>query len=287
MANLIYPVLRRAEFSLPTGKIKEDNAKRIAEEIKNSWQSIIAKHSSAIKSVLDIDSIVVGNDREKDALVTEDGFDAFIVDNPIITAQWQSYTFEVRTTIAVCYQEKSTKNWTRVSLTEPISEDNSDFKVLKSLYHKIADKCCSISHKEFTNIVESNEAGDFEVMTFGVEDENLGSYLEEIDDQSIKLKDLFAKPENKELIQNYYSSLFNINLDEVSGNNEDNYWLGANSSLLSSKGYFDNNNVLYKVLYDENNNSLFAWGLGYENSEEKELAHLSSLQIAKLYAKRI
>ncbi|WP_299111459.1 hypothetical protein [uncultured Winogradskyella sp.] len=295
MANLIYPVLRRAEFSQPEENLNKKVARQIATEIKNSWKSLSQKHIDVVKKILDSDLVEIDykQNKEKDARLTEEGLSAFVVDNPVINAQWKNYSFQIRTTIAVCHQESSTKNWTRVSLNNPISKENKDFKKLKEFYKKIASDCCTISHKEFSEIVSKKQQsrpdaiGDFTILTFGVEDEKLGQYLELFDDTDLMLKDLFQNKEAKNLIGDYYKRLFGKNKSDLLKNlSRENFWMTANSNLVNNEGYFENSNVLYKIML-QNNDSIFAYGLGHENSEEKELAKLSSLKIGKHYAKNI
>lgn len=293
MTSLIYPVLRRAEFTQPKENLKEVVAKNIASEIQNSWKSLTDKYIKAIgKIVSDEVEIDTLNDKEAGARLTEEGYSAFVVDNPTIKAKWKSYTFQIRTTIAVCHKESSTKNWTRVSLNDPIKRDNSDFKELKKLYQEIASECCTISHKEISKVIKDKQKktpkafGDFTVLTFGVEDERLGHYLDLFDDTDLMLKDLFKDKEAKDLISGYYKSLFGKNKSDMLKNeNPKNFWMSSKSNLVNREGYFDNSNVLYKIML--NDDSIFALGLGHENSNDKELANLSSLKVAKLYAKNI
>ena len=294
MENLLYPVLRKAEFSQPREDLEKGAAKLIAENIQGLWELLSQKYISRIKKIIETDSVWVDADEnlENESILREEGFSAFIVDNPVISAQWKSYVFQIRTTIAVCHKGASTKNWTRVSLLNPIKKDNDSILELNKVYDKIAAACCKISHNEFRNVVKSVQEkepkalGDFTIMTFGVRDKKLGEYLDLFDDVDLKFKEFYNNyNEGKELIEDYYISLFDKSPNELFRENENNFWINTTSGVINDEGYVDSNNVLYKV--KRNKKSIFAFGLGSDESKDGILANRSSLKVAKFYAKTI
>ncbi len=232
--------------------------------------------------------------------MVEEGYDTYFVDNPIILANWESYHFKIRISTAVCFKNASTKNWTRISLDKPVSKDDKNLDTLSKLYNQITDVCCSISHKNFSSIVQnelnqnSKMLDDFKIFTFGVKDEQLGEFLENLDDVDLQIRDLFTENDSAEkIIKDYYTSLFTASSNDIIEENKYNFWMSSRTNVLKSKWndqginkkYYDYNNVLYKIMV--NDNGIIALGMGYEDSMNKEIAHLSTLQIARLYGKNI
>ena len=294
MEQLIYPVLRKADFSFPQETINKPEALKISKHVEEKLKTEIDKYITAVRNVVidNGDSIVDCKMTEnQETRIIEEGDFAYIIDNPILEAKWEEFIFRIRITIAVCYKQMSTKSWTRVSLKNGISKNDKDFNKLNNFYQNIASACCNVSHNLVSDVITNNQkkspksVGDFSIMTFGVQDQLLGKYLELFDDADLKLKELFQKEEAKKLILGYYDSFFNKTSNELSLINNDNYWINTSSSLLDQNGYVVNNNVLYKIIVKDNN--LFALGLGHDDSFDGSLASISSLKVAKFFAKDI
>jgi len=286
-----FPVYRKAEFMLAENHLKKAEAKEISQAIRDKWASMIDIYTKRINQIDGIDDTPISLDTET-TRVEEEGDTAYIVDNPVIIAKWKSFNFKIRTTIAVCYKESSTKNWTRVSLEDGISlEDNSNLDIIKKLYDEIANICCEINHRVFATTLEelydrkAKSVGDFTIITFGVRDKQLGKYLELFDDVDLRLKELFTNESAKNLIENYFKDLHNRNSEDFHINDKNNYWIKSSSNVLDEDNYLLNSNVLYNI--NVKKNGIFAFGLGADESVDGSLANLSSLKLAKFYAKEI
>ncbi|MFY0602940.1 MAG: hypothetical protein JXQ93_03255 [Flavobacteriaceae bacterium] len=288
--TVAYPVYRKADFLLPEDSLRKNEARKIANEVQTEWSSMLDLFVQKINNVAGVTNTSVLDTEE--TRLAEDGDTAYVVDNPTILAEWESFTFKIRTTIAVCYQESSTKNWTRVSIKDGISLNDPKLEDLKKKYDEIADLCCGINNDVFTKILAekfnkaAESVGDFTIMTFGVRDEMLGKYLELFDDVDLKLTELFTdKKEAKKLIESYYKNLFKIKTKDFYTNDDNNYWIKSSSNILNEEDYLVNSNVLYNI--NVKDNGIFAFGLGADDSPEGSLANLSSLKLAKFYAKEI
>ncbi|PTX58586.1 hypothetical protein C8N46_11377 [Kordia periserrulae] len=294
MNNLSYPVLRKAEFCLPVKNISKSKAKVLASKIEDEWDSISKQYLLKAEEILGDQNVTVKTPKHQKNLtrMLEEGKTAYVVDYPVISAKWETYTFNIRTTIAVCYKDSSTKNWTRVSLLEPVSLNDSKLSNIKEKYEQIANAYCSITHNLFSKTLEdsfnqkSKYVGDFTVLTFGVRDKQLGKYLDLFDDLDLQLKELFTKKSTAEnIIKGYYKNLFNKgeNIFEISNNK--NYWVKSSSNIVDEDDYAKNSNVLYNI--NVNENGIMAFGLGSDDSAEGNLANVSSLKLARFYAKEI
>jgi len=287
---LIKPVYREAEFCKPKKVLSKKFAEKIAREMNSKWAEITSKQVKAIIACFEgvrIDKNF--NKEEQISRIVDENDGAIIVDNPTIQFELNSYTFKIRTTIAICYEGTSTKIWTRVLLDEEIA-NYDNIESLQDIYQKIGEECCKINKDYFSKIIieaqekSPEDLGKFIIMTFGVEDEKLGQYLELFDDPNLKLRDLFSTNKGaKKLFQNYYKTLFNKN--DILQETDDDFWMTTAPSIVTKDGYLESNNVLFKIKVEDD--GLFALGLGYDDSNDGVLAKLSSLDIAKLYAKKI
>jgi len=289
MEQTIYPVLRKAELSLPSIGIQKSTAKHVATILKKAISNEMTVYLSEIQKIEGI--TIIDIDKEESSRIVPEGTISYVVDSPKITAKWGSYLFEIRMTTAVCYQDSSTKNWCRISIPQGVNHYDKNLASLKLIYDKLAAVCCNISKNIFEDILisESNQSiktnGSFTVITFGVNDDQLGAHLDKFDDIDLRLKDLFSKDEKaKELITKYYRSLFNIG-DIPLSQDDNNFWLTSPIDTISPEGFLDDRNALYNIIVSEN--EVLALGLVHDTSEDKKLANLSSLNVARIFGKEI
>ena len=293
MSDLVHPVLRKAEFINPSRSLREATAKRIAESLKENSEQIINKNIDAIQHLNGFSNVgLCDSAKEHTARVVKEGHGAYVFDNPVIEAKWESEVFKIRSSVAVCYKGTTTKNWTRVTLENGISKNSDKLPRLKKVYNELAAVCCRTNHNIVSDLLEKSyklspvQIGDFTVMTFGVQDEKLGQYLDLFDDPDMRLKELFTtNPEVKVLFKDYFKTLFDKDEKYLMKEGANDFWMNSATSIVKKDGYLDNSNVIFKISLQDN--SLFALGIGHDESRENELARLSSLAVARFYSKEI
>ncbi len=295
MSTVLHPVIRKATISRPEHTL-EKGADRVAQELCASWPNNAVKFVERIEEVLGKGAIVQDASMLQEKVRIEDeGTATVVVDYPKMSAQWKGYSFDIRNTVAICRKEASTKNWTRVYLSQGLSYgDKTAIGELKDVYDKLASTCSKQSHSIFEEVVETlykdnkvHSIGDFKILTFGIEDDNLGQYLDLFEDVDLKLKDLFTKnAPARDWIKTYYENLFGPDSVTFEGNDRTNHWLTSVSDYVSKAGFVEEGRALYNIKVDKD--GIFALGIGHDVSGERaSIARLSSLKIARYFGLEI
>lgn len=297
MSTLLHPVMRKATISRPQDTLKE-RADHVAASLCASWKTNASDYVELINGLLGKDAVdQAASLSTQEARIEDEGESTVVVDYPMITAKWKDYSFEIRTTVAICRKEASTKNWTRVSVADGLSysdEEKETVRELQGMYDKLATKCSTLSHDIFEQVVESLYAGNkvesignFTIMTFGIQDDQLGQYLDLFDDVDLKLKDLFTQnAEAKKLIRSYYENLFGRGKVNFNPTNGESYWLRSVSDYVSQEGFVEEGKALYNIKVDED--QIFALGIGHDvPGASTSIAKLSSLKVARYFGLEI
>ncbi len=289
MKDKVYPVLRKATFSYPANGLSKVQARNLSSNICKNWKENCKGLIESLSEISNLTNIkLVDNQFGR---VEEEGFTAFVVDHPLIIAEYKNHKISIRNSIAVCYQESSTKIWTRSSLIDGIEINNKDFKELNKIYDLIANQCCNVGEKVFVKSYENkfkdtpSRIGNFTVFTFGISNSNIGKYLDLFDDIDLKFKELITNDKAaKNLFKTSYNELFGLKKLQPE-ETDNNYWLTDSTSFKDEEGSIEESNVLYNIRIEKN--KIFAFGLGHDTSSDGALANISSLRIARYYAKEI
>lgn len=290
----VYPALRKTFFSVPTRKMHDKTKKALKDELEENSTSLTEQHMDAIKNITKNDNIVVIPIRNaKDENRYGYRFSDHLFNENVISAKWENINFEITTSVEFEDNNKSIKNWTHIFVNNGVDHDPRKIRELNLIQDQIAASCCEISYNNLDTLIKKKQrkpteiAGYMTALTYGVSDPELGEYLSRFWDKDLGMKDHFKDKDAKDCISGYYKSLFGENKKNLMKNlNKHNFWMTCDVSVVNEENYFEGFHVLQKVKYI-NNNNIAIFGLGFENSQDKDLAKISSKSIAHEFAYHI
>ena len=295
----IRPVVRSAALlTLGPGSPTRDEAEEIARQVVAEWEAHEAKHLTDIATQLGYLEGATRHPRSN-ASIHHEG-DTVVVDLPRFLL---SGSIEARICIAMCTGDKSTKVWMRVGM--PISDSSGRYpegfvtedvgSVIRS-YRKIAHAGREWARTFFRGFrkaarpagVFMRRGGSFDVITLGVNDDEVMSAMELLDDRDARVASLLESDRGQYVLRYIDLALKAATSEDESPRTRatrERVWFVSAVPLVSPQNMLEERRVLFLMV--SSGDEAIAVGVGYDDSHIGDLSQRSSLRAARWIATKV